>query len=92
MPQIFRVGSYIVYFWSNENNPLEPVHVHIAKGQPRANATKVWITSTGKALLCSNVSHISPNLLRGLLRIIEANSDLIVEKWREHFGETSYFC
>ena len=22
MPQIFRIGSYIVYFWSNENNEL----------------------------------------------------------------------
>ncbi|MEY8325927.1 DUF4160 domain-containing protein [Lachnospiraceae bacterium 54-11] len=32
MPQIFRIGSYIIYFWSNENNPPEPVHVHIAEG------------------------------------------------------------
>lgn len=22
MPQIFRVGSYIVYFWANEGEPL----------------------------------------------------------------------
>ena len=25
MPQIFRIGPYIVYFWSNENDPLEPI-------------------------------------------------------------------
>ena len=25
MPQIFRIGAYWVYFWSNENRPLEPV-------------------------------------------------------------------
>lgn len=24
MPQIFRIGSYVVYFWMNENDPLEP--------------------------------------------------------------------
>ncbi|MCI9560316.1 DUF4160 domain-containing protein [Clostridiaceae bacterium] len=30
MPQIFRIGSYIIYFWSNENTPLEPEHVHIS--------------------------------------------------------------
>ena len=42
MPQIFRIGSYIVYFW-NENNPLEPVHVYIAEGRASANATKVWL-------------------------------------------------
>ncbi len=27
MPQIFRIGSYWVYFWSDESKPLEPVHV-----------------------------------------------------------------
>ncbi len=34
MPQIFKIGSYTVYFWMNEGNPLEPVHVHVAKGIP----------------------------------------------------------
>ena len=33
MPQIFRIGPYIVYFWSNENDPLEAIHVHIAEGR-----------------------------------------------------------
>ncbi len=40
MPQIFRVGPYSIYFWSNENNPLEPIHVHIAEGRQQQNATK----------------------------------------------------
>ena len=26
MPQIFKIGSYWVYFWANENDPLEPIH------------------------------------------------------------------
>ena len=30
MPRIFRFGSYWVYFWTNENKPLEPIHVHIS--------------------------------------------------------------
>lgn len=38
MPQIFRIGSYIVYFWSNEGIPLEPVHVHIAEGRASASS------------------------------------------------------
>ena len=42
MPQIFRIGSYIIYFWSNESDPLEPVHVHIAEGKATVNATKIW--------------------------------------------------
>ena len=36
MPQVFKVGSYWVYFWANENEPLEPIHVHVAQGHPTA--------------------------------------------------------
>ena len=43
MPQVFKIGSYWVYFWANENEPLEPVHVHVAQGAPSANATKIWM-------------------------------------------------
>ena len=32
MPQVFRFGSYWIYFWTNENKPLEPIHVHISNG------------------------------------------------------------
>ena len=28
MPQVFKIGPYIVYFWSNENEPLECVHTY----------------------------------------------------------------
>lgn len=24
MPQVFKLGSYWVYFWTNENKPIEP--------------------------------------------------------------------
>lgn len=44
MPQIFKIGPYTIFFWSNEGNPLEPIHVHIAE-QANPNATKVWITA-----------------------------------------------
>ena len=44
MPQVFKMGPYLVYFWSNENEPLEPVHVHISKGTPSRDSTKVWLT------------------------------------------------
>ena len=28
MPQILSIGPYSIYFWSNEGDPLEPIHVH----------------------------------------------------------------
>ena len=41
MPQVLRIGPYTIYFWSNESDPLEPIHVHIAEGNPSMNATKI---------------------------------------------------
>lgn len=75
MPQLFRIGPYIVYFWSNEGIPQEPVHVHIVDGKPTANATKFWITRSGKTILANNNSRIADKQLRLLQRIIEANSE-----------------
>lgn len=92
MPQIFKVGPYWVYFWSNEGRPIEPVHVHISYGAPRENATKVWITKRGKCYLANNRSNIPPHVLRDILKIIEARSAEIVQKWSAYFGETYYFC
>lgn len=92
MPQVLRIGPYTIYFWSNENSPLEPVHIHIAEGQVGPNATKVWISSRGKALLCNNNSQIPDRVLKKLLKVIEANSAKIVEDWLNHFGEIRYYC
>ena len=36
--------GFAFFFWSRENN--EPVHVHVAKGNPTENATKFWDVPT----------------------------------------------
>ena len=92
MPQIFRMGGYWIYFWTNESRPLEPIHVHISEGRPTENATKVWITESGKCLLCSNSSQIPERTLRNIMRTIEARSDEVIRKWTEYFGEVHYYC
>ncbi len=92
MPQVFKIGPYWVYFWTNEGRPAEPVHVHISPGGPSENATKVWITKAGKCLLCHNNSQIPLPVLRRVLRVIESRSGEILEKWLNYFGEVSYYC
>ena len=92
MPQIFKIDSYWVYFWANENKPLEPIHVHVSEGKPVENATKIWITQTGKCMICNNASNIPNKKLNLIVRMIEANSDEVIEKWEEFFGEISYYC
>ena len=92
MPQVFKIGSLWVCFWSNESDPLESVHVHVTQGRPGDNATKIWITKAGKCLVCNNNSDIPPTTLRNIVRIIEARSTEVVAKCEEHFGETHFFC
>lgn len=92
MPQVFKIGSYYVYFWSNESLPLESVHVHVSQGEPVANATKIWITRKGKTLLANNNSKIPEKTLNNIMRIIEARSGEILFKWTKFFNEIKYYC
>ena len=56
MPKLFTVSGYIVYFWSNEEGEI---HVHVSKGRPTPNATKIWLTRTGGCIVASNGSQIA---------------------------------
>lgn len=92
MPQIFKIGSYLIYFWSNESKPLEPIHVHISEGVPSENATKVWITQKGRCLLCHNRSNIPNRKLKIIMSVLEARNQEIIEKWISYFGQIEYYC
>ena len=92
MPQVFKIAGYTVYFWINENDPLEPVHVHIAKGVPSPNATKIWITKNGKCLLGNNNSKIPNKQLRVFMQIIEARSKSVLDLWYSTFKQISFYC
>ena len=92
MPQIFSIGSYIIYFWSNEGEPLEPVHVHISKFHPEKNATKVWITKSLHCVVCNNNSKIPNHVLNNILEIIENRAFEIVAEWQERFKQVSFYC
>ncbi|WP_333651561.1 DUF4160 domain-containing protein, partial [Lacrimispora sp.] len=56
LPNLFTVSGYKVFFWSNENG--EPIHVHVAKGKPSPNATKIWLTRAGGCIVANNGSKI----------------------------------
>lgn len=92
MPSIFTVSGYKVFFWSNENG--EPIHVHIAKGKPTPNATKVWITKSGGCILADNGSNIPQKELNDLLEFISAQFFLICSEWKKFFleNEILFYC
>lgn len=92
MPSIFEIMGYKIYFWSNENN--EPIHIHVSKGKPISNSTKIWLTKNGGCIMANNNSDIPQNELNYLLEIISAQYFLIVSKWKEHFctDEVKFYC
>ncbi len=92
MPKLFVVSGYIVYFWSNEEG--EPIHVHVAKGKPSQNATKIWLTRAGGCIVASNGSKIPNKELNELMEIISAQFFLICSKWKQFFitDTIKFYC
>jgi hypothetical protein len=33
MPVVFRYGGFRFFFYSNEGDPREPVHIHVMRGR-----------------------------------------------------------
>lgn len=92
LPSLFMVSGYKVFFWSNENE--EPIHVHIAKGKPSPNATKIWLTRAGGCIVASNGSKISQKELNELMEFISAQFFLICSEWKRFFveDEIKFYC
>ena len=84
--------GYKIYLWTNENN--EPIHVHISKGKPSSNSTKVWITKAGQCILANNNSRIPESDLKELFDAISTQYFVIVKRWKEVFNtdEVKYYC
>jgi Domain of unknown function (DUF4160) len=80
MPIVFRHDGFTFFFYSNEGNPREPVHVHVRKAGFDA---KFWLFPD---VSVADSYGFKPSTLRDLSSIIEANNELIKRSWHEHFG------
>lgn len=92
MPSLFLIGSLRVYFWSNESG--EPIHVHVSRGKPTPNSTKIWLTADGHCVLASNGSQISRRDLERAMEVIASEFEMICEEWRKYFlvEEIKFYC
>jgi hypothetical protein len=81
VPVIFRHEGYRFFFYSNEGEPREPLHVHVRKGEAVA---KIWLEPNPAV---SNSYGMSAAELRGLLDVAVENRGLIERFWDEHFGD-----
>lgn len=80
MPTIDRVGPYRLFFFSNEGNPREPVHVHVQRDN---RVAKFWLEP--QVSLLPN-SHFSAREIRDILAIIKERRIDYIHAWHDHFG------
>lgn len=85
MPTLFEIYGYRVFFWSNEGN--EPIHVHVCKGAPTADATKIWFPPDSNPVLAHNNSRIPNKDLNRILKQLASNRDIIITRWYDYFGK-----
>jgi hypothetical protein len=71
MPKVLEKNGYKFFFFLNEGNPLEPVHIHIRKD---GNLSKFWLEPD--VSLCKNYG-LSAKELNWIFEQVEANSDKI---------------
>lgn len=80
MPVVFYLRRAKFFFFSNEGNPREPIHVHVRKGE---NLAKFWLFPEVRA---AESYGFSSRELNALAKTIEARRSEIEEAWYEHFG------
>ena len=78
MPTVFRHDGPR-FFYSNEGDPREPVHVHVMRDGGEA---KVWVAPVGIA----RSSGFDARMLRRIAGIVAERRAEIEEAWHEHFG------
>lgn len=96
----FTVYGYRFFFWSNEykaDDILEPIHIHVCKGEPEKDAPKWWIGHDGKIQYADNCNNLKSfglekSDINKIESIISANINRIIEMWQDHFvNETLAF-
>ena len=79
MPVVFRYKGYRFFFYSNEGNPLEPLHILVRKGE---SVAKFWIYPQ---ISVAESYGIKSSELWKLMRVIAENRELIEKRWNEYF-------
>jgi hypothetical protein len=80
MPVILRIGSFRFFFYSNEGDPREPVHVHVRQGSAVA---KFWLHPQ---IALAESHGFDARTLNQLAKLVEANRTAIERAWNDHFG------
>ena len=85
MPKIFEYLGILVFFYSNEH---EPIHVHAKKGEFESKAEFFIVDGEISEIKITNISEARPlrgKDLKDFQVFLERYADKIVEKWINYF-------
>ena len=80
MPVVFRDRGVRFFFYSNEGDPREPVHIHAESGEGRA---KFWLWPD---VCVADSAGYDRRQLAGLAATVASRRDDIERAWHEFFG------
>lgn len=80
MPVVFRYKNFRFFFYSNEGNPREAMHIHVRN--PKGEA-KFWMTPS---ISLAGSEGLDARTLRELQNAVVAHRELIERNWNEHFA------
>ncbi|MDF1634754.1 DUF4160 domain-containing protein [Mycoplana sp. MJR14] len=81
MPVVLRIGKFVFFFYSNEGDPREPVHIHVRSSGAEA---KVWLDP---AIGIADSRGFNAKELSAIIRHVIDNRETIRSAWNEHFGD-----
>jgi hypothetical protein len=81
MPVVFREGGYKLYFYSDEGDPREPLHIHV---RGKGCTAKIWIAPE---ITVQNSKDFSPRDLRRIVGMVENRAKLIESILHERFAD-----
>ncbi len=80
MPIVFFLEGLKFFFFSNEGNPREPLHIHVRKDSSLA---KFWLYPSVQLV---DSYGFSAKELNKMAKIIDNRKVEIEDAWNEHFG------
>lgn len=79
MPTVFQTQGFRFFFYSNEGDPREPVHIHVENADGRA---KLWLYPE---VIIAGCAGFNRKQQAKIVKIVLARRYEIEKVWNEHF-------
>ncbi len=82
MPVVLRIGPYVFFFYSLENN--EPPHIHVRRDK---SLVKFWLEPQVRVARTYGYAEREVRRIRAL---VEENRQYLLESWHAYFNRTGH--